>query len=307
MDRDPEVTRFVPGPWHDPDRQRIVRDDALRPHGPPERGKALQMTCTDRADGVKRTLAEALEIACAIILSRYRGAVYAFVAGSIPRGEGTRFSDLDIVIVYDRLEAARRESFVVDGCPVEAFVHDEETLAWFVDADMARGRPSILNMVAEGKIIGPAPERGKVMQAHIARRLSEGAPGMENTHRDILRYEITDAIDDLRGERGPGEIMAIGTMLYPRLVELALRGRGHWNGAGKWAPRLLAAADAGLAGQFDRAFRALFGSGICEPVIALAERELEPHGGPLFDGDCRQAPSSWRVRGGIGSGQTSLR
>jgi hypothetical protein len=32
-----------------------------------------------------------------------------------------------------------------------------------------------------------------------------------------------------------------------------------------------------------------------DPVIALAEAELAPHGGPLFDGHRRDAPSSWRV------------
>jgi hypothetical protein len=58
------------------------------------------------------------------------------------------------VVIYDHLEAARRESFIVVGIPVEAFVYDEETLAWFVNEDVLRGRPSILNMLAEGTVIG---------------------------------------------------------------------------------------------------------------------------------------------------------
>jgi predicted nucleotidyltransferase len=238
--------------------------------------------------------AEALAIAQMVVQSRYESAAFAFAAGSIMRGEGTHLSDIDLVVIYDRLNAARRESFVVQGVPVEAFVHDKETLAWFVNADVARGRPSILNMIAEGTVIGRARDRAELMRRDLMKRLSEGPPDLELSQLNALRYEITDAIDDLRGERNSSEVMAIGTMLYPRLVELALRGRGRWNGTGKWVPRLLAAVDVELARRFDHAFRALFVSGACEPVIALAEQEMAPHGGPLFEGDCRLAPSSWR-------------
>jgi hypothetical protein len=78
---------------------------------------------------------------------------------------------------------------------------------------------------------------------------------MRPAELNVRRYETTDAIDDLRGDRSLSEVMAIGAMLHPRLVELALRGRRRWNGTGKWAPRLLPAVDAGLAASFDHAFR----------------------------------------------------
>ena len=44
------------------------------------------------------------------------------------RGQATETSDLDLVVVYERLEAAYRESFVHGGWPIEVFVHDPETL-----------------------------------------------------------------------------------------------------------------------------------------------------------------------------------
>jgi len=241
------------------------------------------------------TPAEALTMADALFHARYGGASFAYVAGSIMRGEGTYLSDIDLVVVFDRLEAARRESFVVDGVPVEAFVHDFETLAWFVDDDVARGRPSILNMIAEGRVIGANPDGAEALRAVTAARLANGPPPLSTGALNALRYEITDAIDDLRGDRRADEMMAIGALLHPRLVELALRGRGHWNGAGKWAPRLLAKLDAGLAERFDTAFRTLFAEDDPGPVIALADAELAPHGGRLFDGDRREAPASWRI------------
>lgn len=241
------------------------------------------------------TPAEALSIAEAVVHTRYGGAAFAYAAGSIMRGEGTYFSDIDIVVVFDQIDAARRESFIADDVPIEAFVHDPETLTWFVNQDVARGCPSILNMIAEGIAIGRGQDRAETLRADISARLAIGPMTMSSTALNALRYEITDAVDDLRGDRPPGEVMAIGAMLHPKLVELSLRGRGHWNGTGKWAPRLLARADAGLAARFDWAFRALFADGDHGPVISLAEAELAPHGGALFDGDRRDAPASWRV------------
>lgn len=241
------------------------------------------------------TPAEALTIAETVFHARYHGAAFAYAAGSIMRGEGTYLSDIDLVVVFDRLDAARRESFILNGVPIEAFVHDPETLAWFVNEDATRGRPSILNMIVEGKIIGLDRGRAEGLRAEVSARLQNGPSPLSATALNALRYEITDAVDDIRGDRTLGEALAIGAMLHPKLVELALRGRGHWYGAGKWAPRLLTKISPDLADRFDNAFRVLFTTGDGGPVIALAEAELASHGGPLFDGDRRDAPSSWRL------------
>ncbi|MES2442198.1 MAG: nucleotidyltransferase domain-containing protein [Pseudomonadota bacterium] len=241
------------------------------------------------------TPAEALAIARAVIESRYPGAAFAFAAGSILRGEGTLHSDIDLVVVFDRLEVARRESFLFEGVPVEAFVHDEETLAWAVNSSAARGRPGFPALIAEATLLGRAPERGERVRHAVAAMLAKGPPPMAPAQVDAMRYAITEFTNDLRGERTPAEALAIGIMLYPPLVELALRGRGKWNATGKWVPRSLAEADDALAGDFDRAFRALFATGACEAVIALVERELAPHGGPRFDGDQQRIPAPRRA------------
>lgn len=241
------------------------------------------------------TPAEALAIAETVLKTRYPDAAFAFVAGSIMRGQGTLLSDIDLVVVHDHVQAARRESFLAQGIPVEAFVHDQSTLTWFINEDAKRGRPSMPNMVVEGVLIGPACDAVHALRQHAADRLESGPASLTPQALNLLRYEITDAIDDLRGVRPASEIMAIGAQLHARLVELALRGRGRWYGSGKWAPRLLNAVDPALAAQFDDAFRTLFVSGNAEVLIRLADGELAPHGGFLFDGDCRSAPATWRV------------
>ena len=74
-----------------------------------------------------------------------------FLAGSLVREEGTPYSDLDLVVVFKRLPTAYRESFHFQGYPVEAFVHDPETLNYFfTEVDRPSGIPSLMQMVVEG-------------------------------------------------------------------------------------------------------------------------------------------------------------
>lgn len=236
------------------------------------------------------TPAEAWAIAQAVVASRYPSALYAFAAGSILRGEGTAYSDIDLIVVVGRVERAWREALLVDGVPVEIFVQDEETLAHGIQTGTARGRPSFVALISEARVLGRARERGEQVQRAVAAMFSGGPPPMPPAQIAAMRFAITEATDDLRGERSHAEYLSIGIMLYPMLAELALRGRGAWNATAKWVPRTLEQAESGLAERFDHAFRALFASGEPEAVIALVERELTPHGGFLFEGHRQSSP-----------------
>nr|MBA4184122.1 nucleotidyltransferase domain-containing protein [Acidobacteriota bacterium] len=78
------------------------------------------------------SLDELIKITKEILQTKYPSAEFAFLAGSIVRGEGTAFSDLDIVIIYKELPNAFRESFYFRKFPVETFVHTPETLNYFI-------------------------------------------------------------------------------------------------------------------------------------------------------------------------------
>jgi predicted nucleotidyltransferase len=56
-----------------------------------------------------------IDVANAIRAERYEDAAAVFAAGSIVRGHGTPFSDLDLVVVYAQLPCAYRESFRSGG------------------------------------------------------------------------------------------------------------------------------------------------------------------------------------------------
>ncbi|PDT00737.1 nucleotidyltransferase [Rhizobium chutanense] len=238
----------------------------------------------------KQILAErALAAARLCLASRYAGAAFTYVSGSIMRGEGTAFSDIDLVVVFPSLDRAWRESFTEDGFPVEAFVHDPQTLAHYLHADADSGYAIMVNMVATGSIVGPDIERARLIQAKAAEVLAVGPKPLDGPNYDMLRYQVTDLADDLRGARPPGEIAAIAAALYQKLADLILLGRGVWAGRGKWAPRLMKKLDARLAAEFDVAFRlAVQGDGA--RFLALADRELALHGGRCFDGFRQDAP-----------------
>ncbi|KZS54308.1 MULTISPECIES: nucleotidyltransferase domain-containing protein [Rhizobium] len=238
----------------------------------------------------KHILAErALAAARRCVASRFAGAAFTYVAGSIMRGEGTAFSDIDLVVVFPSLERAWRESFTEDGFPVEAFVHDAQTLAHYLHRDADSGYPIMVNMVMTGCILGPDIDSARLIQAKAADILAAGPKPLAGADYDMLRYQVTDLADDLRGARPPEEVAAIAALLYQKLADLILLGRGAWSGRGKWAPRVLKTLDAQLAAEFDAAFR-LAGQGDGARLLALADRELALHGGRYFDGYRQNAP-----------------
>lgn len=235
----------------------------------------------------------ALAIAKEIVKDRYPGAACAFVAGSIMRGQGTASSDIDLVVIYNDLDAAWRESFVHEGLPVEAFVHDPSTLKWFMDDDERSGHPVLAHMVAEGRPVGDGVALAQHLKREATERMRTGPGPLADARSKELRYIITELVEDLRGDRIASEIRAISASLYQPLADLTLLGRGAWSGKGKWIPRLLQQYDEDLAITFDEAFRSA-ANGQGDNLVAFAESELARNGGTFFAGDCRKAPASAR-------------
>ena len=238
--------------------------------------------------------AEVLVHAAQILAVRYPNADSAFVAGSLMRGEGSTTSDIDLVVLHASLPQAWRESFLFSKIPVEAFVHDPETLSWFLDHDREDGHPALIGMLIEGVVIGPRPEIVHDFKVRAVQIYEQGPPPLSPEAVEKLRYTITDKLDDLATDRPAAERIAIGAALYPLLVELALRGNNCWNGSGKWNARLLHKMDASIAMEFESAFLNLYNGSETRAVLRLADRLLEPHGGRLFAGYRSDAPAIWR-------------
>ncbi len=232
-----------------------------------------------------------------IIAQRYEGAAVVFLAGSVMRGEGTDASDLDLVVVYERIDAAFRESFSHAGWPVEAFVHDPETLRYFfLQVDRPSGVPSLPHMVSTGTPLPRATDLSRELQSFANEVLVQGPPHWHTERLCQSRYTITSLVDDLRSPRSRAELLASGTALYTALAEHFLRAQGEWSANGKSIPRRLAAVRPAFAQRFEAAFNLLFADGRVDAVIDLCAEVLAPSGGWLFEGYKAAAPSDWRLK-----------
>jgi hypothetical protein len=237
---------------------------------------------------------EILDIAAETIAARYPDSDSAFVAGSFIRGEGSATSDIDLVVLRPSIAQAYRESFIFRNFPIETFVHDPETLSWFLEEDRKCGRPALIGMLLEGVVIGPRQDIGRDFKRRALQLFTEGPPSLSSDAIERLRYAITDKLDDLEADRTPAERIAIGAALYPLLLELTLRGSGRWNGSGKWHARLLSQMDASVAHQLETAFLSLYDGSDTHAILRQSENLLEPHGGRLFSGYHSDAPADWR-------------
>jgi hypothetical protein len=233
----------------------------------------------------------------AIRADRYADSAAFFVAGSLVRGEGTAYSDLDLVVVYPTLTCAYRESFRVGGYPVEAFVHDPETLEYFfLEADGPSGIPALAQMIVEGIEIPEPSALSQSLKHRAASILASGPPSLDTEGERRLRYAITDALDDLRGAASYESMLGVGSELFQMLANYYFRSQGLWSARGKRIPRALTRTDPALGARYCQAFEALFKTGDSGPVIHLVEDLLAARGGPLFEGYRSDAPEAWRVR-----------
>ena len=234
-----------------------------------------------------------IEITKEILQAKYPAAEFAFLAGSIVRGEATAFSDLDLVVIFENLPNAFRESFYHKNFPVEAFIHTPETLNYFFESDAKDGVPSLAAMVAEGIEVPRKNDLSEKLKS-LAKDVLANPPKLSVEEIRIFRCWITDLVDDIREPRSKAELTASGTTLYAALGSFYLRANNFWSAKNKSIPRHLQKANPGFCRDFCEGFEDLFVNGKTEKVIELAEELLAPHGGFLFDGLRLDAPADWQ-------------
>jgi len=242
-----------------------------------------------------RIIDQITEVTKRLYLDRFPQARVIFLAGSLVRNEGTSASDLDLVVVFDKLKNAYRESFFFEKWPVEAFVHDPQTLEYFFRDDCRSGCPSLPAMVCEGIEIPGSTAFSASLKRLASEYLAKGPPEWQENEVKSSRYFISDMIDDLRDPKNVAEMHATATSLYPALANHFFRSRKLWSAKGKSIPRKLLETDPDIAKQFSEAFDSLFKDGETRRLIQLAEEILKPSGGFLFDSYKIEAPADWRI------------
>lgn len=230
-----------------------------------------------------------------IMKARYPGARTLFLCGSILRGDATSTSDLDLVVVFERIPNAHRESFIHEGWPVEVFVQDPDTLAYFFEeVEPKSAGPALAWMVQEGIPLPKEDDFSDRLKARANAMLAKGPAAWSADEFAQKRYAITDTLDDLREPRSKEEALAGGAKFYTQLTEFFFRSRRLWVPRGKHIPRTMRKVDPVEAEHFIAGFDAFFRTGELGPLLPLTERWLAAHGGLLFAGYHQTAPKEWR-------------
>lgn len=229
-----------------------------------------------------------------LLQTRYSGAEVLFFAGSFLRGEATASSDVDLVVVYSKLKHAYRESFFYKGWPVEAFVHDPETLNYFFsEVDAKDGTPALPNMVVEGR---PFPESHPLvyqLKSVADRVLTQGPPIYSQDQLQNFKYGISDLLEDLKSPINSFEEKSIVAKLHETLGDFWFRSQGKWSASGKHISRRMKKLDPQFTDQWISAFELAF-AGQTQELIQMTEAMLARSGGFNFDGYRREALKAWR-------------
>lgn len=232
-------------------------------------------------------LDEAVDLARQLVKERYPQARAAWLGGSVARGTATSTSDLDITVLLPGPPAPLRESLQYDAWPVELFVHTETSLATYCEKDRQRRQPSMMRLVGETIVLLDTDGSGARLQESGKAQILAGPPTLSDNELQMLRYKITDLLDDLIGADSNDVRTAIASILWQEAAALLLTGVRHWTGTGKGLLRELAAYDADHTTNYATALPAAMraaANGKPETLTATTEAILEQHGGRLFAG-----------------------
>lgn len=231
------------------------------------------------------------QTATSFLSEKHSGAICAFIAGSVVRNEATETSDIDLVVLCppDVLPKACRCSTVYQGWPIEAFLQNDNSLAYFWEQDIACGSPALLGMIAGGIIWPEGNERARSLQEKARTVLAAGPAGLSGEDIKNLRFGLTDLLDDMEGCKKTDELYGILSILYQKLANFHLRANRCWSGNGKALTRALRTSFPDLADEYESAFKSAF-AGDIKPLSALADKMLRPFGGRYWTGLISYAP-----------------
>src|SRR4029079_14790918 len=139
-----------------------------------------------------------------LVLDLYPDARAAWLGGGVGRGDAGPTSDLDITVLLDGPPAPRRKSLEYAGWPVELFVHTEKSLRYLADKDQLRRQPTMMRLVAESIVLLDTDGSGARLKQEYLAEVAAGPKPLSTDELDLLRYMITNLLDDLYDDEGDG-------------------------------------------------------------------------------------------------------
>ncbi|MEG0883762.1 MAG: nucleotidyltransferase domain-containing protein, partial [Janthinobacterium sp.] len=160
-------------------------------------------------------------IAVRLVRERYPTAVAAIIGGSFATGRQTPTSDIDLLLLFEHVDCAWRDTRVAEGRTVELFAHDVATFTYFCkEMDAPGGTVPLARMVVEGENILAAGDAYPRLLARAHAIDKAGPPVLDVENLQRRRYAITTALEDLVDSTQPGEALAVACQLYSALADL---------------------------------------------------------------------------------------
>lgn len=231
-----------------------------------------------------------------LIKERYPDAITTFWAGSVLKNYDTIVSDLDLVIVYQHVDHAYREAFIYDGWPIDAFVHDEDTLRYFFDESRkTSGISGLISMILNGQAMPRSSAFSENIKALAQIFFEKGPVKWDKNKIDMERFLITDILDDIIFPKSRGEQVASAVKLFESLSYFYFRAQNKWTANGKSIVRYLNENNPQLASEFIESFEEVFRESNAINLKKLTQKILQPYGGLLWDGFKSNAPKEAKM------------
>ena len=245
---------------------------------------------------IKKLLPDPLQTIQKLIQEKYKKAKAIFWAGSVSQNQGTDSSDLDLVIVFESLTHAYREAFVYDGWPIDAFIHDIDTLRYFFEESRTgNGISGLSYMILNGREVTNPSAFSKNVKTLAQEVLKAGPATWDQEQIGKERFLITDVLDDIKYPVGRDEQIASAAWLLEALGQFYFRSQNKWCASGKSIIRYLKNDNPDLATEFTKSFESLFQTGSFVLLELLVKKILEPYGGLFWNGFRSDAPKESRI------------
>lgn len=232
-----------------------------------------------------------------LVQERYAKAKAIFWAGSVAQDQGTSASDLDLVIVFEAIPYAYREAFIFDGWPIDAFIHDCDTLRYFFEEGRSGKGISGLNwMILNGRVITEPNSFSENIKA-LAQKVLNAGPAIWNQEQiDRERFLITDVLEDIQCPVSRDEQIASAARLLETLGQFYFRSQNKWCASGKSLIRYLKKDNPELAKEFIQAFESVFETGNAALLELVVKKILAPYGGVFWHGFRSDAPKESKIK-----------
>ncbi len=220
-----------------------------------------------------------------LVQERYPQTKAVFWAGSVSKNQGTSASDLDLIVVYEKLPNAYREAFIYEEWPIDVFVNDIDTLChFFEESKTSSGISGLMYMILDGQEVTIPSSFSETIKSLAQQAFNDGPTAWDQARIDKERFFITDILEDIKFPASRNEQIASTARLYEILAQFYFRSHRKWSASGKSIPRYLKQYNPDLAEEYTQSFAKLFQIGDTVDLEKLVKKIITPFGGLLWDG-----------------------